>query len=205
MFAAKLKNMEQVAIPIPAGVKGLIFDLDGTLIDSMPLHYEAYNHCLEPWGVHYPKELFLSRGGIPTQDTLLLIEEENNIKDFDLELALERKRTFVDTNLDKITLIEPVFDIVKSYYGKLPMAIGTGSNRATVTEMFEMFGLGEYIEHSVTATEVENYKPHPETFLKCAELIRVEPKDCVVFEDGAPGMKAARDAGMQLVDVTQYL
>lgn len=197
--------MVEVNIPVPTGVKGLIFDLDGTIIDSMPLHYEAYNHCLSPWGVTYPKELFLSRAGIPTKDTLFLIADENNISDFDVDKALGLKREFVDNNLDKITLIEPVFDIIKDYFGKLPMSVGTGSNRATVDRMFDMFGLGEYIEHVVSATEVSHYKPHPETFLKCSELMGVDPEDCVVYEDGVPGMDAARTAGMQIVDVTKYL
>lgn len=197
--------MQSVLIPVPTDVKGLIFDLDGTLIDSMPLHYDAYNHCLEPWGVHYPMDTFLSRGGIPTKDTLFMIAEENNITDFDIETALDLKRKFVDKNLDRITLIEPVFDIVKKFKGELPMAVGTGSNRATVTHMFEMFDLSQYIEHTVTATDVSHFKPHPETFVKCAELIKIDPKDCVVFEDGVPGMKAAETAGMQVVDVTKYL
>ncbi len=197
--------MQSVLIPIPTGIKGLIFDLDGTLIDSMPLHHVAYNVCLEPWNVHYPKEVFLSRGGIPTKDTLLMIAEENNIQDFDIELALQLKRDFVDNNLDRITLIEPVFEIAKKYHGELPMSVGTGSNRATVTHMFEMFGLGEYFEHSVTATDVSHFKPHPETFLKCAELMGIAPEDCVVFEDGVPGMKAAETAGMQVVDITKYV
>ncbi|MFY0626931.1 MAG: HAD-IA family hydrolase [Reichenbachiella sp.] len=197
--------MPSATIPVPTDVKGLIFDLDGTIINSMPLHHDAYNHCLEPWKIHYPKELFLSRGGIPTKDTLLLIAEENNIEDFDIELALNLKRKFVDSNLDRITLIEPVFDVVEKYYGLLPMAVGTGSNRGTVTEMFKMFGLEKFFEHTVSATDVSNFKPHPETFLKCAELIGIQPIDCVVFEDGVPGMQAAKSAGMQVIDVTKFL
>lgn len=197
--------MQSVMIPVPAGVKGLIFDLDGTILDSMPLHFKAYNHSLEPWGVKYAHDVFLSRGGIPTRDTMEMIARENAIENFSVGEALQRKRIYVDNNLDQITLIEPVMEIIKSYHGKLPMAVGTGSNRETVTRMFEMFGLGDYFEHVVTATDVQNFKPHPETFLKCSELIGIDPKDCVVFEDGKPGMIAAETAGMQVVDVTQYL
>ncbi|UXP33796.1 HAD family phosphatase [Reichenbachiella agarivorans] len=197
--------MQAVTIPIPAGIKGLIFDLDGTVIDSMPLHLKAYNYSLEPWGVTYPQAVFLSRGGIPTKDTMLMIEEEHGIVNFDVELALERKRNYVDDKLDQITLIEPIMDIVRAFHGKLPMAVGTGSNRDTVTRMFNMFGLQEYFHHVVTATDVTHFKPHPETFLRCSELIQVDPKDCIVFEDGKPGMTAAKTAGMHVIDVTQYL
>lgn len=192
-------------IPVPKGVKGLIFDLDGTIIDSMPLHHKAYNAALEPYGVHYALDVFYSRGGIPTTDTLKLIVAEHGIKNFDLAQALETKRQFVDANIQGMTLIEPVFEVIKSYFGKLPMAIGTGSNRKTVNEMFELFPLGDYITHVVSASEVEHHKPHPETFLKCAALIDIDPKDCVVFEDGKPGMVAAEKAGMQVIDVTKYL
>ncbi|MCV9388709.1 HAD family hydrolase [Reichenbachiella ulvae] len=197
--------MQSVMVPVPAGVKGLIFDLDGTILDSMPLHFTAYNYSLEPWGVEYPHDVFLSRGGIPTRDTMHLIAKDHGIENFDVDAALQRKREFVDKNLDKITLIEPVMEIIKQYQDKLPMAVGTGSNRETVTRMFKMFGLGNYFEHVVTATDVQNFKPHPETFLKCSELIQIDPTDCVVYEDGKPGMIAAETAGMKVVDVTQYL
>ncbi|UXX79340.1 HAD-IA family hydrolase [Reichenbachiella carrageenanivorans] len=197
--------MRTIAIPIPEGVKGLIFDLDGTILDSMPLHYDGYNHALAAYGVHYPEDVFHSRGGIPTRDTLLMIAEDFEIKNFDVDQALETKRTFVESNLERIQLILPVFDIVKAYHGVLPMAVGTGSNRKVVTEMFERFRLGDYISHVVTATEVTHFKPHPETFIKCAEMIGIQPEDCVVFEDGKPGMQAAVAAGMKVVDVTKYL
>ena len=197
--------MQRIEIPIPSGVQGLIFDLDGTLIDSMPLHYDGYNHALKPWGVTYPKELFLSRAGIPTLDTMLLIAQENSLENFDPQEAMRRKRQFVESNLDRITLIEPIFQILKDHHGKLPISVGTGSNRDTVTRMFEMFDLDQWIPITVTATDVSHFKPHPETFLKCAELMNTDPADCLVFEDGIPGIEAARTAGMQVVDVTQYL
>ena len=197
--------MQTIAIPIPKGVKGLIFDLDGTILDSMPLHHDGYNHALAPYGVHYPKDTFESRGGIPTKDTMRMIQKDYDIEGFALEEALEAKRLFVETNLERIELIDPVFEIIKIYHGRLPMAVGTGSNRKIVDEMFERFSLGKYINHVVTATEVTHFKPHPETFLKCAGLIEVDPEDCVVFEDGKPGMLAAVAAGMKVVDVTNYI
>lgn len=197
--------MATITIPIPKGVKGLIFDLDGTILDSMPLHHEGYNHALAPYGIDYPKEVFESRGGIPTKDTMKMIEVDYQIENFDLTTALEAKKEFVESHLDRIRLIEPVFEIIKDYHGKLPMSVGTGSNRMVVDELFDRFSLNRYFTHVVTATEVTNYKPHPETFLKCAELMDVQPEDCVVFEDGKPGMQAARSAGMQIIDITKYV
>lgn len=197
--------MKPITIPIPQGVKGLIFDLDGTILDSMPLHYEGYNHALAPYGVEYPKAVFESRGGIPTKNTMRLIEEDYRIENFDIEQALEAKRVFVESNLDRIQMIAPVFDIIKMNFGKIPMAVGTGSNRKVVDELFKKFSLTKYIPHVVTATDVCHFKPHPETFLKCAALLSLNPEDCVVFEDGKPGIQAAETAGMKVVDVTKYL
>ena len=192
-------------IPIPEGVKGLIFDLDGTLIDSMPMHYEAYNHALKPYDVVYPKELFLSRAGIPTHDTLRMIEEENEILNFDIDSVLKGKREYIAANLSKVVLVEPVFDIVRHYHNKIPMSIGTGSHRNMVAQVMDLLKIDRFIDIIVTADDVENHKPHPDTFTKCAELMGVEPERCLVYEDGVPGMHAAEAAGMQLVDVRPYV
>lgn len=201
-FAA---NMETVTIPIPSRAKGLIFDLDGTIIDSMQMHFESYNHALELWGINYPREVFFSRAGIPTLKTLEMIAEDYVIEKPDYNGVIERIRNYSRDNSDKITLIEPIFDIIKDTSHGMPMAIGTGSGRKHVDEILKQFSLDHYIQHVVTATEVTNGKPHPETFLKCAELINVEPADCVVYEDGVLGIEAAEAAGMQVVDVTRYL
>ena len=197
--------MNSTSIPIPEGIKGLIFDLDGTIIDSMPLHLDSYNHVVEPWGMTYPEDLFYSRAGVPIYDTMVMIRDENNLEDFDIESAIRQKDDFIQSNLDKIGVIDSVFEIIKLYHQKLPMAIGTGSNRSDVDKIMEHFSLDRYIESVVTANDVKNGKPHPETFLKCAELIGINPKECVVYEDGQNGIDAALAAGMQVVDITKHL
>lgn len=198
-------KVSKKTITIPSHIKGLVFDLDGTLVNSMPLHYEAYNHCLLPYNVEYDYETFQSRGGIPTKDTLLMIAADHQIENFDVEQALTAKRNYFDSQLNKVEPISVTFDLMKAYHGVLPMAIGTGSNRKTVTEVYELFSLADYIPLSVTANDVENFKPHPETFLKCAELIGIAPEYCMVFEDGLPGIEAAKTAGMEVIDIREYL
>lgn len=197
--------MFETKIPIPIDTKVLIFDFDGTLVDSMPLHFEAYNFCLKPYGIQYNKSTFLSRGGIPDRETLQMIAQENQINNFDLEEALEQKRKFVDNHLDKIRLIEPIMDIIREYHNQLPLALGTGTDRETVDRLFEILDLKKYFSVSVTATEVSHYKPHPETYLRCAELLKVSPGHCFVFEDGAPGIQAAKSAGMSVVDINAFI
>ena len=100
--------------------------------------------------------------------------------------------------------IDPVVEIVKKYHGKLPMAIGTGGNRKAVERTLVLTGLRKYFEIIVTANDVDNFKPHPETFLRCAELMNVDPAHIEVFEDGAQGLEAARMAGMIATDVRTW-
>ena len=197
--------MKTAIIPIPTGVKGLIFDLDGTILDSMPMHLQSYNYALQPWGVDYPIEVFQSRAGIPTLKTLEMIAEEYNVQNPDYDEIIGRIRYFESNNSHQITMIEPIYEIIKEAHGRLPMAIGTGNSRKHVDLLVDQFSLDQYMPHIITATEVTHGKPHPETFLKCAELIGIEPEDCVVFEDGVLGIEAALTAGMQVVDVTKHL
>ena len=196
--------MSQI-VPIPAGVKAIIFDLDGTLVDSMPLHLAAYQYAIEPHGVTYSAEVFQSRAGMPTIETFERIRDDFGLKNFSVEEACTRKRAYFGENLDQLALIEPVAKVMRDSHGVLPMAIGTGSYRKTVEKVVNRFGLLEYISHLVTADDVQKHKPHPETFLACAELMKVDPADCVVYEDGDPGVQAAQAAGMKVVDVRGYL
>jgi len=100
--------------------------------------------------------------------------------------------------------IEPVAEIARKYYGKLPMAVGTGGHREAVEQTLIITGLRKYFDIIITANDVDNFKPHPETFLKCAELMNVEPEFCEVFEDGDLGLEAAQMAGMIATDVRSW-
>ena len=183
--------------------KGLIFDLDGTIVDSMPIHYVAWKETALKYGIDLSVEMFESQAGVPIYAT---VEKYNVIfnKNIDPREMGDAKEKMYEENLHKATMIEPVFDIIKKYHGKIPMSIGTGGGRYIAQKTVEMMGLDKYFNIMVTADDVQKFKPHPETFLRCAELMGVAPEDCIVFEDGKPGMKAAVDGGMMLVDVTKY-
>jgi beta-phosphoglucomutase-like phosphatase (HAD superfamily) len=104
----------------------------------------------------------------------------------------------------KVKPIYPVVEIVKKYHGILPMAVGTGGHREAVERTLEITGLRKYFDIVVTANDVEHFKPHPETFLKCAELMKVDPRFIEVFEDGDLGIEAAIAAGMFATDVRTW-
>jgi beta-phosphoglucomutase-like phosphatase (HAD superfamily) len=183
--------------------KGLIFDLDGTLADTMPIHFLAWKNAAARYDIDFTKELFLELAGIPLYPT---VEKLNQIfgKSINPQELGDIKEAEFEKNMHLTPEIKVVTDLVRANYGKIPMAVGTGGSRRLSLKTLEIIGLQNCFDVLVTSDDVSNFKPHPETFLKCAELMGVAPSDCEVFEDGILGMQAAKTAGMRIVDVTQY-
>ena len=195
--------MTKRLLNIDPKAKGLIFDLDGTLADTMPIHYMAWKNAAARYGIDFTTELFMELAGIPLYPT---VEKLNQIfgKSIDPREMGDVKEAEFEKNMHLTPEIKIVTDLVRANYGKLPMAVGTGGSRRLSLKTLEIIGLQKYFDILVTSEEVANFKPHPETFLKCAEQMGVAPVDCEVFEDGILGMQAARSAGMMVVDVTQF-
>lgn len=184
-------------------IKGLIFDLDGTIADTMPIHYIAWKNATAPYGIDFSIELFEQLAGIPLYPT---VEKLNSLfnKNIDPKEMGDSKEKEYENNMHQAKEIEPVMDVIRQFHNKLPMAIGTGSGRELSLKAMKHIGVDQYIDKLVSADDVTRHKPHPDTFLRCAELIGINPKDCLVFEDGQLGIEAAKSAGMQVVDVTEY-
>jgi len=126
------------------------------------------------------------------------------IKSIDPKELGDLKEAEFERNMHLTPEIKIVTDLMRENYGKMPIAVGTGGSRRLSIKTLGIIGLQNYFDVLVTSEEVTHYKPHPETFLKCAELMEVDPVDCQVFEDGILGIQAAQSAGMMVVDVTQY-
>jgi beta-phosphoglucomutase family hydrolase len=190
---------------IKPNIKGLIFDLDGTLADTMPYHYQAWFTTCKKFGLSIDQEFLKTHTGSPAWIIADLVLEKDNLmgKISANEIIEEKMKNFHDLQ-PFVKPIEPVVDIVKKYYGKLPMAVGTGGHRSAVERTLELTGLRQYFDIVITANDVEKYKPHPETFLKCAEKMNVAPRFIEVFEDGELGFEAAKAAGMQITDVRSW-
>ena len=190
-------------IKIEEGVKGLIFDLDGTIADTMPIHYIAWRNTAARYGIDFSEKLFYDLAGV----TLYAIAEKLNEtfgKNIDPIKMGDAKEAEYEESLSKAKPIVPVIEVIEHYYGKMPMAVGTGGNSRLARKTLEVMGVSQYFDIIVASDNIENPKPHPETFLRCAELIGIKPEDCQVFEDGALGIQAAHTAGMKVVDVTKY-
>ena len=191
-------------IPIFPDTKALIFDLDGTLADTMPIHLEAWKKTGKLEGFTFTDEQFWATAGVPSFKILEDLNEQFGLTMDPWKVTEKKEDIFLDL-LDKVQPIQPVVDIVHTYHGKLPMAVGTGGIIKIATFLLETLKIDSFFEILVTSEDVSRYKPHPETFLKCAEHMGVDPQLCQVFEDGDPGIKAAKDGGMQVVDVREYL
>jgi len=190
---------------IKQDIKGLIFDLDGILVNTMPYHYKAWLIACEKFGISINQEFLQQQTGRPAFIIADILLKENNLygKISVKEITEEKTKIFFE-QLQYVTPIEPVVDIVKKYYGKLPMAVGTGGHRKAVERTLGITNLLQYFDIIITANDVANFKPHPETFLKCAEKMNVEPHFIEVFEDGELGIEAAISAGMQATDVRSW-
>ncbi len=190
-------------IDIDPKAKGLIFDLDGTISDTMPIHFIAWKNAAARYGIDFTVELFEQLAGIPLYPTVEKLNElfGTNIDPREMGDAKEEE---YEANMHLAQPIEPVVDIIKKYHGKLPMSVGTGGLKRLAKKTLELIDLDKYFDIIVAYEDVNNYKPHPETFLRCAEQMGIEPAGCQVFEDGILGMQAARTAGMMVTDVTKY-
>lgn len=190
---------------IRPGVKGLIFDLDGTLADTMPYHFEGWKKACMKYGAHIDTSFLRRHTGSPGWIIAQEIIKESGLNgSVTIEQIMKEKLQEFFRLQHLVKPIEPVADIVKKYHGILPMAVGTGGHREAVERTLEITGLKQYFRIIVTANDVSSFKPHPETFLRCAELMKVEPELIEVFEDGELGIEAALKAGMKVTDVRPW-
>lgn len=190
-------------LDIAPGAKGLIFDIDGTITDTMPLHYMAWRDTAKEYGINFTVEFFESVTGMPALQTCNYMMEQFG-KRYDSSEFAERKEARFKAVMHQCKPVEPVVALIKKYHGKMPMACGTGGSTQLAWAALEIAGVSDCFEFVVAAEDVKKHKPHPETFLKAAAHIGVDPGACQVFEDGKLGLQAAVAAGMIPTDVTKY-
>nr|WP_278991837.1 fructose-1-phosphate/6-phosphogluconate phosphatase [Plesiomonas shigelloides] len=181
--------------------QGLIFDMDGTIIESLPAHRQAWEEVLGRYGLPYEPEFMASQSGAPTWQIASSILTRHGA-DLDPRLIAKQKADAVELLLFDLCRPLPLIeDVVKAYHGRRPMAVGTGSETAVAEALLCHMGLRDYFAALVGANDVQAHKPAPDTFLLCAEKLGIAPQHCVVFEDAEFGLQAARRAGMDVVDV----
>jgi HAD superfamily hydrolase (TIGR01509 family) len=184
------------------GYEAVIFDCDGTLVDSMPAHFEAWCDALALCGAGgvLREDVFFAMGGRPSRDIVLEINCEYGLK-LDPEAIALAKRDAFARRMGTITLIDEVAVFAESLRGRVPMAIASGSTRRVVEKTLQMLGVSHWFDEVVTSEDVAEGKPAPDVFLHAAKLLGVKPTKCLVLEDAPPGILAAQRAGMQVLAI----
>ena len=188
-------------LELPEGLfRAYLFDCDGTIADSMPLHYVAWTAALGEWGCTFDEELFYAWGGKPTPDIIAELNEMQGLKMPVGEVA-ERKELLYYELLPQLKVVPEVLEHIEAQQGKIPFAVVSGGGIETVTKSLTMLGLFGRFDTFVCAGDYERCKPHPEPFLLAAERLGIAPEHCLVFEDTAMGIEAATAAGMASVKI----
>lgn len=184
--------------------RGLIFDFDGTLVDSMPLHWRAWDSVCQRHGIEFSEQRHNSLGGMPSRKILAMLKKEQGL-DFDpAALSREKEEAYLPL-MGEVKLIEPVTAIAREHRGKIPMSIATGGRTQFIEPLLEQVGIADWFCALVTSDDVVNPKPAPDTFLKAAALMGVPAEDCRAYEDTDLGLQSIRAAGMDAVDVREIL
>ena len=183
-------------------LRGIIFDCDGTLADTMPSHYEAWIAILKRYELEMSEERFYSLGGWPTKKVAELLVAESG-RQIDIERLSHEKETLFHDFLHLVRPIEPVVEVARRYRGELPLAVATGAVRPICEKILHQIGVSGWFDTIVSSEDVERHKPAADIFLEAARRLGVEPRECRVYEDTDPGIEAARRAGMEYIDVRE--
>lgn len=178
-----------------------IFDCDGTLADTMPLHYRAWTRIVAEFGGSFPKELFYQLGGKPTAQILALLRDEHGLNVGDVQEAAERKERYFLEMIGEVKPIEAVVQVARRWHGIRPLAVASGGFRRQIERTLDAVGIRPLFSAVVCAEDYARGKPFPDPFLEAARRLSVPPVQCLVFEDSPLGIQAAQSAGMQCVFV----
>jgi beta-phosphoglucomutase family hydrolase len=183
---------------------GLIFDCDGTLADTMPLHWRAWQVIAVKYKLHFSQDRFYALGGVPSRDILKMLAKEQGVTLDHIKAAHEKENEYLQF-LPQVGPIHAVVEIAKEKFGRIPMAVASGGTQQIIVQVLEHLKIRHLFDAVVTSEMVANQKPAPDIFLEAARLIRVDPKFCRAYEDTDLGMQAIRSAGMDAVDVRELL
>ena len=192
-------------LKLPAGpFQAYLFDCDGTIVDSMPLHYVAWKETLEEWNCVYEEKLFYAWGGRPVTEIISRLNEMQGLN-MPIEAVAHRKEILYLDQLAELKVIPEVVEQIEAQHGRIPLAVVSGSRRESVVNSLTSVHLLDKFDTMVCAEDYKNGKPAPDAFLLAAERLGVAPKDCLVFEDTDLGIQAATAAGMASVRVPSPL
>ena len=182
----------------PGDFDAYIFDCDGTLADTMPTHYRAWQTALGPHGADFPEAMFYELGGMPTARIVEILNERHGLT-MAVEATVAHKESLFLEMSHSIAAIEPVVALARRYHGHKPLGVASGGHRRIVMNTLRALGIADLFQAIVCSEDYQRGKPSPDPFLEAALRLDVAPERCLVFEDTATGIAAATAAGMQSV------
>jgi beta-phosphoglucomutase-like phosphatase (HAD superfamily) len=185
-------------------IKGIIFDCDGTLADTMPLHWRAWQVIAARHRLHFPMDRFYSLGGVPSRDILKMLSAEQGLPLDHLAVAREKEAEYLPL-IAQVEPINAVVGVARENYGKLPLAVASGGTQKSIGQVLDHLDIRHLFQAIVTSEEVAHQKPAPDIFLEAARRLGVPPQFCRAYEDTDLGLEAIRAAGMEPVDVRRLL
>jgi HAD superfamily hydrolase (TIGR01509 family) len=191
-------------IEVYPNIKALIFDCDGTLADSMPLHMLAWKIVFRELGEPY-REAFLDPLKGMNDEEIVKLYNKTFHREFNPKEVVDRKHDYFLSNIKSVHPIQPVIDIVKRYRNFLPLAVVSGGRRKSVFSTLSSLGIKKYFSIILTADDPIPPKPAPDLFITVAKFLKVNTEFCQVFEDGDMGIRAAQSIGMKTTDIRLYI
>lgn len=187
-------------------IKAVIFDVDGTLVDSMWIWRQVDIEFLSRRGIELPVDLQKDIEGLSYTGTAEYFKERFSLPESVEEIKEEWREMADDFYHNKIALKEGVREVLRFFRDRgMKIGIATSNSRDLVNTMLQKHEIGEYFDGIRTSCEVPRSKPYPDVYLQAARDLGVEPEDCLVFEDTVAGSTAARDAGMKIIVVYDEL
>ncbi len=187
-------------------IKAIIFDMDGVIIDSNSLHYNAWNSLFKTkFNVEIEKDFFASQLGKRAEHFTQALLDKYNIKGEDPNFLFKDKADFFNNYFDNLKLKHGVLESLNRIRDGYKIALATGGKRFFVNFLFNKFDLQKYFDFTITGDDVEHAKPNPEIFLKVAEKFLLQPEECLVIEDAQMGLEAAKSAKMHCIVIPDEL
>jgi HAD superfamily hydrolase (TIGR01549 family) len=183
--------------------QALIFDCDGTLTDSMPVHFVAWHQTMRRFGIDFPEARFYALAGVPTDKIIHLLSAEQGVEVDVRQAAIDKELAFASL-LHLLRPVPQVLAVARQYRDRVPLVVASGGFRRGIVMQLEHIKCADWFSSIVSAEDTALHKPEPDVFLEAARRVDVAPGRCLVYEDSDLGIQAAKAAGMDFIDVRSF-